>query len=93
MLSLLWVYIIIFSYFCCLSPHGESGLKLFCSLVSAYLLPSLPAWGEWIEIAILIRLLYHYYSLSPHGESGLKFALSPLQLNPVYVSPRMGRVD
>ena len=33
---------------------------------------SLPAWGEWIEILIELRLFSNAFRLSPHGESGLK---------------------
>ena len=32
------------------SPHGECGLKYDCHDRIAPLLPSLPAWGVWIEI-------------------------------------------
>ena len=35
---------------------------------------SLPAWGEWIEIAISITFFAYVYCLSPHGESGLKYS-------------------
>mgnify|MGYP006875923028 CR=1 FL=1 len=35
--------------------------------------PSLPAWGEWIEIVFAPVPLVPDPGLSPHGESGLKF--------------------
>jgi len=33
-----------------LSPHGESGLKLWVPADQVEANESLPAWGEWIEI-------------------------------------------
>ena len=41
------------SYFCSLSPLGESGLKFNIKLNEDAEDASLPAWGEWIEIGAL----------------------------------------
>ena len=57
----------------CLSPCGESGLKLHHVEHIQYLLTSLPMRGEWIEITIFVQIRIDCNSLSPCGESGLKF--------------------
>ena len=41
--------------------------NIFCELVL-----SLPAWGGWIEIGAIQKLLDGVYRPSPHGEGGLK---------------------
>ena len=92
MLSLLWVYIIIFSYFCCLSPHGESGLKWALLLRKVTNLRSLPAWGEWIEIYQASVRRGSVRSLPAWGEWIEIFVMQSYQ-GFEGVSPRMGRVD
>jgi len=47
-----------------LSPHGESGLKSIDNEVSLVLERSLPAWGEWIEMAP-VRWCVDILSVSP----------------------------
>jgi len=59
----------------------------------AHPIPSLPAWGEWIEIGRLSAHIFEDGGLSPHGESGLKFHKLIAKLYRDKVSPRMGRVD
>jgi len=81
------------SFVCCLSPHGESGLKWIHLEKRPHRFESLPAWGEWIEIARLRKQLQSTFCLSPHGESGLKFSVLRCLFRSMGVSPRMGRVD
>jgi len=54
---------------------------------------SLPARGEWIEMAALPEIFKKSTGLSPHGESGLKLLVPEGILQNVLVSPRTGRVD
>ena len=41
------------------------------------LLESHPAWGEWIEMLLLVVPLVLSVGLTPHGVSGLKFVSAP----------------
>ena len=71
-----WIEIYLSSWYLmvagCLSPHGESGLKLTGLQDPQTTGQSLPARGEWIEIAVIPLELNLLDRLSPHGESGLK---------------------
>ena len=58
------------------SPHGEGGLKFLIYLNRLFTMPSLPAWGGWIEITTLWCSIILASSPSPHGEGGLKCAWS-----------------
>ncbi len=59
-------------YIYCRSPHGECGLKLTSVHNYAGALPSLPAWGVWIEIRVFGKEHNSEGGRSPHGECGLK---------------------
>ena len=54
--------------FCCLSPHGESGLKSVSIVYHHAGRGSLPAWGEWIEICPPPRFFLSSPSLPAWGE-------------------------
>ena len=67
-----------------LTPHGVSGLKLILLTGSVTKNLSHPAWGEWIEIPLLLALSFGLLSHPAWGEwieICLKNVLETLQLS------------
>ena len=64
----------VFSTFCCRSPHGERGLKSILFFAAAERVESLSSWRAWIEIQTG-WIQWHGAGRSPHGERGLKYRL------------------
>ena len=61
--------------FCCLPPHGGSGLKFICAILRRYANRLPPHGGSGLKYDLFLRSISPA-CLPPHGGSGLKFVAS-----------------
>ena len=76
--------------FCCLPPHGGSGLKYFEWEPEGRPTTSPSTRREWIEIAASHLSAMIHHSLPPHGGSGLKSVILACKLRVAGLPPHGG---
>ena len=80
-------------FFCCLRPHGRSGLKYRPVCAWWYGLPVSAHTGGVDWNCVWINCIVGRRRLRPHGRSGLKSQLMPKIVEMVGVSAHTGGVD